>query len=250
MSFTRFSCFLTLGFFIVLRFSSAIAWADTEKGKRLVINISCLDRLYIGTRYTLEGRIQNISPWPKGLQVSTDSKGTIHLERNTCPDGGALNIVTASRMPIIITNAGNATMTIEPHLGAPVAVHVGNGPALLGNAEELDVFSNASGPITIPLLTTSARIHSIGSAVITIQRVQATALSIFLGGSSRFMMKKGHIKALEIISESSGDAFFHGESGVTALHVLGKGSITVDRVSGSVATERDGPGKIFYTSVP
>lgn len=239
----------TFGFFSLVHTTSHLAYADTKKGKRLVIDISCLDRLYIGTRSSLEGSIENITPWPNGLQISTDSKGTISLKRTTCPDGGFLNIVTAPQIPIIVQNAGNAAITIASHLEAPVAVHVGNGPALLGTAQELDVFSHASGPITIPLFTTSARIHSTGSAVITIQRVQATALFLFLGGTSRFIAKTGHIKALEIVSKSSKDAIFHGESGVTALYVLGKGNITVDTVNGSIATERDGPGKIFYTPI-
>lgn len=236
-------------FCVLVHATSHLAYADTKKGKRLVIDISCLDRLYIRTRSSLEGSIKNITPWPKGLQISTDSKGTISLKRTTCPDGGFLNIVTAPHMPIIVQNAGNASITIASHLEAPVAVRVGNGPALLGDAKELDVFSHASGPITIPLFTTSARIHATGSAVITIQRVQATALFLFLGGTSRFIAQTGQIKALEIVSKSSNDAVFHGKSGVTALYVLGKGNITVDTVNGSVATERDGPGKIYYTPI-
>lgn len=254
----------SFSFFTLVHATSHLAYADTkaktEKGKRLVINISCLHRLSIGTRSTLEGRIQIISPLPKGLQVSTDAKGTLHLNRTTCPAGEHsisngignedLALMTAPHMPIFVQNAGNASITIDPHLDAPVAVHVGNGAASLGDAEELDIFSNASGPITLPLLTTSARIRSIGSAVITIQHVKAKALFLILGGSSRFIAKTGKIKALEIISKSSGNAVFHGQSGVTALHVLSTGNITVDRVRGSLATERDGPGKIFYTSVP
>ena len=222
--------------------------AATQQGRQLDVDIACLDRLHIGVGHDLKDRIETTGPWPAGIQATTSADGTIHLTRPTCPTKPeTLDITTPSAMALSIRNAGNASMTLDDRTG-PAAVRVGNGPARLGRAEELDVLSEGTGAITIPLLDTSARIHSTGSADVTIEKADAKALALYLGGSSSFVMQTGHVQALEITSASTRDAVFHGESAITALHVLGKGSILVDRATGTLATERDGPGKILVNT--
>ncbi|KAA8392656.1 hypothetical protein FKW22_13370, partial [Acetobacter sp. DmW_125124] len=71
---------------------------------------------------------------------------------------------------------------------------------------------------------------------------------IYLGGSASFTTQQGKLEALEITSNSTADAVFHGETSVAALHVENAGNILVDKATGTLATERDGKGKIVVTS--
>ena len=135
-------------------------------------------------------------------------------------------------------------MTLDNRTGAVVG-HAGAGLTQLGTAETLDLISEATGQITIPTLPESARLRSTGSANITVNKANGTALSVYLGGASAFMAHSGKLKALEITSASTQDAIFHGETEVAALHVENSGSIIVDKASGTLATERDGPGQIL-----
>lgn len=221
----------------------------TVEGQRLEIALACAGTLSVHTDSELKNAVRG--HWPQNTTLTHQPDGTLRLTLETCPAPSAapqasatLDITTPADMPLAIEAPQAQGMTLDNRTG-PVVVHAGAGLTQLGTAETLDLISEATGQITIPTLPESARLRSTGSANITVNKANGTALSVYLGGASAFMAHSGKLKALEITSASTQDAIFHGETEVAALHVENSGSIIVDKASGTLATERDGPGQIL-----
>jgi hypothetical protein len=229
--------------------SSATAASAIVAAQRLEISLACPALLHVGTERGLERTMKG--HWPGNATVTREPDGTVRLSLETCPlpDAGSpapasVDVVTAPAMPLAIEAPQARGITLDDRTG-PVFVHTGSGHTRIGTAETLDLIADTAGQIDIPILPDSARIRSTGTAVITIGAARGTALSVYLGGASSFLARTGRLKALEITSASTKDALFHGQTEVAALHVESSGSIIVDKVSGTLATERDGPGHIL-----
>ncbi|MFT8655864.1 MAG: hypothetical protein ABF785_04135 [Acetobacter papayae] len=227
----------------------------TVEGQRLEIGLACPAILHIrtekGPKNTVRGH------WPDNTAITHQPDGTVRLAIEACatPDATAtktptsIDIATPPNMALAIEAPQASTVVVDNRSG-PVFLHTGPGLTQIGTAETLDLIADAAGTIDIPTLPDSARIRSTGTASITIGKANGTALSVYLGGASSFLARSGRLKALEITSASTKDAIFHGETGVAALHVESSGSIIVDKASGTVATERDGPGRILVNQPP
>lgn len=229
--------------------AAAPAPLTTVEGQRLEIALACAGTLSVHTESELQNAVRG--HWPENTTLTHQPDGTLRLTLETCPAPSAapqapatLDITTPADMPLAIEAPQAQGMTLDNRTG-PVFVHAGAGLTQLGTAETLDLISEATGQISIPTLPESARLRSTGSANITVNKAKGTALSVYLGGASAFMAHSGKLKALEITSASTQDAIFHGETEVAALHVENSGSIIVDKASGTLATERDGPGHIL-----
>lgn len=229
--------------------SPATAPFITVEGQRLEIGLACTAMLHIRTENGLKNAIRG--QWPASTTIIHQPDGTTRLTLESCPQPDAsgktatgLDITTPPDMPLAV-EAPQASEVVLDDRNGPVFLHTGPGLTQLGKAETLDLIADTAGTITIPNLPDSARIHATGSASITIDKAKGTALSVYLGGASTFLARSGRLKALEITSASTKDAIFHGETEVAALHVESSGSIIVDKASGTLATERDGPGHIL-----
>ncbi|GFE92827.1 hypothetical protein [Acetobacter persici] len=210
----------------------------------LVVHTPCLQSLHLLSN-SKQSEIAHIEgTTPQGITLAPSVEGTTTLTQHTCSHSGTLTVSVRPDVSLTIDDAGTTNITLEDRTG-PTFIHAGSGTLTLGKTGELGLFSDSSGPITISTLAESARIRSEQSAPVTITTIAAPALALYLGGSASFTAGAGHLKALEITSASTKDAVFHGVTDVGMFHVQRSGGISVDKVTGALATERDGSGKII-----
>lgn len=228
---------------------SATAPSAIVAAQRLEIGLACPALLHVRTESGLGKTMKG--HWPDNTTIARQPDGTVRLSLKTCtaPETGStapatVDVATTPDMPLAIEAPQARGITLDDRTG-PVFVQTGSGLTRIGTAKTLDLITDTAGQIDIPTLPDSARIRSTGTATITIGTARGTALSVYLGGASAFLARTGRLKALEITSTSIKDALFHGETEVAALHVESSGSIIVDKVSGTLASERDGPGRIL-----
>lgn len=215
-----------------------------EAATTLVIHTPCLQSLHILSDHKQSEPARIDGKRPDAITLKTAADGTTTLTQAGCTGSGALTVFVRPDISLTIDNAGKTNITMEDRTG-PTFIHAGSGTLQLGKTGELGILSESSGPISISTLAESARIRSEQSAPVTITTVAAPALALYLGGSASFTAKAGQLKALEITSASTKDAVFHGVTDVGLFHVQQRGGISVDKVTGPLATERDGSGKII-----
>lgn len=222
---------------------------EAEKNQSPTLNIaaSCLNSLHIRAQKGVTRPEPENGQWPTGIQLTANPDGSLSVTGQSCGADTNLTLTTSPNMPLVITSTGKASIQMDDRK-SPVFLQAGSGAVTLGRAAELNVVSDSTGAITIPVLADSARLRSTLSAPFNIGKVQAPALAVYIGGSAAFTAQQGTLEALEITSNSTADAVFHGETSVAALHVENAGNILVDKATGTLATERDGKGKIVVTS--
>nr|WP_025825318.1 hypothetical protein [Acetobacter persici] len=210
----------------------------------LVVHTPCLQNLHLlsNSKQSEIARIEGTTP--QDITLTPSVEGATTLTQHTCSHSGTLTVSVRPDVSLTIDDAGTTNITLADRTG-PTFIHAGSGTLNLGKTGELGLFSDSSGPITISTLAESARIRSEQSAPVTITTIAAPALALYLGGSASFTAGAGHLKALEITSASTKDAVFHGVTDVGMFHVQHSGGISVDKVTGALATERDGSGKII-----
>ncbi|WP_086653981.1 hypothetical protein [Acetobacter malorum] len=225
-------------------FLLSTAGGYAEAATTLLVHTPCLQNLHLVSNSKLAEAARIEGPIPPGVTLTTAANGETTLNQTTCPRSGTLTVSVRPDISLTIDDAGTTNITVADRTG-PTFIHAGSGTLMLGKTGELGLFSDSSGPITISTLAESARIRSEQSAPVTINTVAAPALALYLGGSASFTARGGQLKALEITSSSTGDAVFHGVTDVGMFHVEQSGGISVDKVTGPLATERDGSGKII-----
>ncbi|MBO1326000.1 hypothetical protein K2X14_13740 [Acetobacter sp. TBRC 12305] len=213
-------------------------------GQRVEISLVCPGSLDVSVRPGLDRQVDIQGPWPQGVSHGTDPDGTIRIAQRTCAGNTVLAVSTPPDMPLAINSTSAASLHVGDRKGTLSLLAGGTGPVQVGAVGGLDLGSTSSGPITIGAVTGSARVNATGSAPIEIGQVKADALMLSLGGTSSFVVRSGTLKALQITTASTHDAIFHGTTDLAALHVQAGGAIVVDRATGTLATERDGPGRI------
>lgn len=222
--------------------------ATNLKGRALVITAPCLSKLHITTSDTLPEAVLIDQPLPRGISATVGQDGTITVSQNGCTATASLTssltITTRPDLPLIIAEAGRSAVLLDDRTGT-VFIRAGSGPVEMGKAGELGLVSASTGPLTIRTLSDSARIRSEKAAPVTIRKITAPAIALYLGGSATFDGQAGHLQALEITSDSTGDAVMHGETDVGVFHIMSSGNIIVDKVGDTLATQRDGSGKII-----
>lgn len=218
--------------------------AAGQQSRGLVVHTPCLQNLHLLSNRSQSEMARAEGALPKDVTLTTAADGVTTLRQQTCPRSGTLTVSVRPDISLTIDDAGTTNITVADRTG-PTFIHAGSGSLTLGKTGELGLFSDSSGPITISTLAESARIRSEQSAPVTIHTVAAPALALYLGGSASFTANTGQLKALEITSSSTGDAVFHGVTDVGMFHVEQSGGISVDKVTGPLATERDGSGKII-----
>ncbi|WP_156478091.1 hypothetical protein [Acetobacter malorum] len=215
-----------------------------EAAPTLLVHTLCLQSLHLVSNGKLAEAAHVEDGAPLDISLTTAANGAVTLTQTTCTNSGTLTVSVRPDISLTIDDAGMTNITVADRTG-PTFIHAGSGTLTLGKTGELGLFSDSSGPITISTLAESARIRSEKSAPVTIHTVAAPALALYLGGSASFTANGGQLKALEITSSSTGDAVFHGVTEVGMFHVEQSGGISVDKVTGPLATERDGSGKII-----
>ncbi|GAN67939.1 hypothetical protein AA0473_2032 [Acetobacter orleanensis NRIC 0473] len=235
-----FCCLLSGGLFSA--FSGGVRCAEATT--TLVVHTPCLQSLHILSDHAQSEAARIDGKTPAAITLKTADNGATTLAQSRCTGADSLTVSVRPEISLTIDNAGTTNITMEDRTG-PTFIHAGSGTLKLGKTGELGLFSDSSGPITISTLADSARIRSEQSAPITITSIAAPALALYLGGSASFTASSGHLKALEITSASTKDAVFHGVTDVGLFHVQQSGGISVDKVTGALATERDGSGKII-----
>ncbi|MFE8873041.1 hypothetical protein ACE4RV_07720 [Acetobacter persici] len=210
----------------------------------LLIHTPCLQNLHLLSNGRQAEAAHIEGTLPREITLTTAENGTTTLTQHSCTRSGTLTVSLWPEISLTIDDAGTTNITLEDRTG-PTFIHAGSGTLTLGKTGELGLFSDSSGPISISTLAESARIRSEQSAPVTITTIAAPALALYLGGSASFTAGAGHLKALEITSASTKDAVFHGVTDVGMFHVQRSGGISVDKVTGALATERDGSGKII-----
>lgn len=218
--------------------------APPVKGPGLMVRTPCLQSLHIVSKAGQAEPVHLEPGFPADITRAIAPDGTITLAQKNCSRRGSLTVSTRPDIPLTIEDAGSTNIVVEDRTGT-VFIHAGSGTLALGRTGELGLVSQSSGPITISTLSDSARIRSEQSAPVTITRINAPALALYLGGSASFTAGSGQLQALEITSRSTGNAVFHGVTDVGLFHVEQSGAISVDKVTGALATERDGSGKII-----
>ena len=219
------------------------AHARTIPGQRVQVSAPCLDRLHIVTDRALSGAVAVQGTWPTGLQSTTAADGTITLAQAGCPGGQSLELHTPSAMPLAIDSPQATRILIDDRTG-PMSIQAGSGALDAGRTGAIDLATDSSGPIHIGTLAGSARLRSTTSAPITIDQTDAPALAVYLAGTAGLSAPSGTLKALDINNTGKGHASFGGTTGVAVLHVQGDGGISVHKATGTLATERDGKGRI------
>ncbi|GBR46915.1 hypothetical protein CSR02_13345 [Acetobacter pomorum] len=220
-----------------------------EKNALPTLNIAapCLNGLHIRAQKGITQPEPENGTWPAGIQLASNPDGSFSLTGQSCLADTNVTLTTPPTMPLVIISTGPTSIQVDDRK-SPVFLQAGSGAVTLGRTAELNVASDSTGTITIPVLADSARLRSTVSAPFNIGNVQAPALAVYLGGSASFTTQQGRLEALEITSNSTADAVFHGETSVAALHVENTGNILVDKATGTLATERDGKGKIVVTA--
>lgn len=218
--------------------------ASGQQNRGLLVHTPCLQSLHLVSNRLQSEMARAEGALPQDVTLITAPDGVTTLRQQTCTNSGTLTISVRPDISLTIDDAGTTNITVADRTG-PTFIHAGSGILTLGKTGELGLFSDSSGPITISTLAESARIRSEKSAPVTIHTVAAPALALYLGGSASFTANGGQLKALEITSSSTGDAVFHGVTEVGMFHVEQSGGISVDKVTGPLATERDGSGKII-----
>ncbi|MFT8675557.1 MAG: hypothetical protein ABF990_05925 [Acetobacter sp.] len=221
--------------------------ADAEttrlSGQRVEISLVCPGTLDVSASKGLDDQVDVSGTWPRGVTHDTAPDGTLYITQRTCEGDTALAVATPPDMPLAINSSGAASLHIGDRKGL-LSLQAGPGPVRIGTVGGLDLATNSSGPVSIGAVTGSARVAATGSAPIEIGRIKADALMLSLAGSAGFVAHTGTLKALQITNASTHDAVFHGTTDTAALHVQAGGSIVVDKATGILATERDGPGRI------
>nr|WP_298798902.1 hypothetical protein [uncultured Acetobacter sp.] len=236
---------LLTAFCLALSVCGGSAGAATSlKSRALVVHTPCLQSLHIVSNRNQSEVASIAGKMPQDITLATGADGVTTLSQNVCTQNGSLTVSTRPDVALTIDDAGSTNITVEDRTGT-VFVHAGSGAVALGKTGELGLFSASSGSINISTLAASARIRSEQSAPITIAHIAAPALALYLGGSASFNASSGQLKALEITSNSTGDAIFRGITDAGMFHVQQSGNISVDKVTGALATERDGSGKII-----
>ncbi|WP_406237686.1 hypothetical protein ACF3NX_10295 [Acetobacter orientalis] len=242
------ACLLAYGVLLVVAASGSVQAATTLKGEGLVINAPCLSTLHITANATQPSSVQIDQPLPAGISTSMGKDNVITLTQKNCtassPLAPPLTLSTRPELPLTIENAGRSAVVVDDRTGT-LFVQAGSAPVELGKSGELGLVSASTGPITIRTLADSARIRSEVAAPVTIKAITAPAIALYLGGKASFTAESGHLQALEITSASTQDALVHATTDVGVFHVQSSGNIIVDKVSGTLATERDGSGKII-----
>lgn len=224
--------------------SHAAVGATSLTGKALTISTPCLNHLHITTSDSLSDAVQITQPLPAGIKADVNKDHVVVISQQTCPLTGDLTITTQPSLPLTIENSGSTAITLDDRKGT-VFVRAGSAPFTMGRAAELGLVSDSTGPITITTLSDSARIRSTVSAPVTIKTITAPAIALYLGGSATFTGESGKLQALEITSASTGDAVLKGETDVGMFHSLSSGNIVIDKVTGTLAIQRDGSGKVI-----
>lgn len=219
------------------------ALARTIPGQRVQVSAPCLGSLHVVTDNTLSAAVDVQGAWPAGLQNTTAADGTITLSQAGCPVGQSLELHTPSAMPLAI-NSPQATRILIDDRNGPMSIHAGSGALDTGRTGQIDLATESSGPIHIGKLAGSARLRSTTSAPILVDQADAPALAVYLAGTASLNVPTGTLKALDINNAGTGNAYFGGTTEVAALHVQGDGSISVRKATGTLATERDGKGRI------
>ncbi|WP_140329625.1 hypothetical protein [Acetobacter tropicalis] len=241
------SCAALIGPFLALYSSPAHAAVDLD-GKGVSISTPCLSNLHVAASTAIHGAVQLPDTLPPGVTAKIGPDNVVYITQANCtaatPLASALTLTTRPSTPLTIDNAGRTAVLLDDRKST-VFIRAGSAPVEMGKAGELGLVSASTGPITIRTLSDSARIRSETAAPITIRAITAPALALYLGGSATLTAQSGHLQALEITSASTGDAVMHGDTDVGVFHVMSSGSIIVNKVSGTLATERDGSGKII-----
>ncbi|GAA09738.1 hypothetical protein ATPR_2742 [Acetobacter tropicalis NBRC 101654] len=217
-------------------------------GKGVSISTPCLTRLHVAASTDIHGAAQLPDVLPSGVTATVGKDNVIYITQTNCtaatPLASALTVTTRPTTPLTIDNADRTAVLLDDRKST-VFIRAGSAPVEMGKAGELGLVSTSTGPITIRILSDSARIRSETAAPVTIRAITAPALALYLGGSATFTAQSGHLQALEITSASTGNAVMHGTTDVGVFHVMSSGSIIVDKVGDTLATERDGSGKII-----
>ncbi|CEF56845.1 hypothetical protein [Acetobacter ghanensis] len=219
------------------------AFAHEIPGKRVQVSAPCLSALHVVADKTVSAAINIPGEQPAGLQSATAPDGTITLTQAGCPSGQSLELHTPPAMPVAIDSPQATRIVIDDRTGL-LSIHSGSGAIDVGKSGPIDLASESSGPISISTLVSSARLRSTSSAPIAIQQVNAPALAVYLAGTASLTAPSGTLKALDINNAGTGNATFGGTTVVAALHVQNTGNISVRKATGTVATERDGRGRI------
>lgn len=219
------------------------ALAREIPGQRVQVSAPCLNTLHVVTDKALSRSVDVQGNWPTGLQNTTAPDGTITLTQTNGPCGQTLELHTPSSMPVAIDSPQGTRIVIDDRSG-PLSIQSGAGAIDIGRTGPIDLASDSSGPITIGKLTGSARLRSTVSAPIVVHQANAPALAVYLAGTASLDVPTGTLKALDINNAGKGDASYGGTTEVAALHVQSEGNIRVRKATGTLATERDGKGRI------
>ena len=232
-------------FFLALIFcvASPARAAQPLYGKNLIVSAPCLSALHITTSATLRSDAEPEHPVPAGVTITTDPKtSSIVIIQKECA-AQPLTIKTRPELPLTLDNTGKTPVTLDDR-SSTVFIKAGSAPLEMGRAGELGLIATG-GPVTIRTLSASARIREEASATLTINEVAAPALALYLGDQSSFLAKAGHLQALEVTSASTKNAVFHITTEIGIFRTVSEGDIVVDRVSGTLATERGSSGRIM-----
>lgn len=226
------------------------ALGRTIPGQRVQVSAPCLGSLHVVSDNTLSAAVDVQGAWPAELHNTTAADGTITLSQTGCAaTGQSLELHTPSAMPLAIDSPQATRIVIDDRSG-PMSIHAGSGALDTGRTGQIDLATDSSGPIHIGRLTGSARLRSTTSAPILVDQADAPALAVYLAGTASLNVPAGTLKALDINNAGAGNAYFGGTTEVAALHVQGSGSISVRKATGTLATERDGKGRINVNLLP
>lgn len=227
---------------------------------RLQIDAPCLEHIEIlNTKKTPKHLYQiesnNISSFDIGLM---DAR-TVVIKQKSCrnaddlrkqhlqPD--SLTLLIPTDVSIAINAPYKTNMHIEPHTGY-LSLLSQNGDVVIDECRQLNLATGGYGHISVKKLLGEATLSGSGEAKTTIDFINSPALSANLNQKSSLFVNKGHLKAIAIETASSSDIHYDGNVNFAWVHLLGAGNVFVNQISGAVAAQRDGYGKLDVLRPP
>ncbi|HLZ67383.1 MAG TPA: DUF2807 domain-containing protein [Aliidongia sp.] len=225
---------------------------QTLDGKRLDIEVTCVDRVEIQPQAGLAGKVtveahSDRDGELKDFVFAGGETASVSRKRQVCTSDGpkvTVSVRVPAGMPLDIKSGGSTDYTIGA-VGGPLDAHLAGAGNLKAEAVS-DLYLTIAGFSNARLsqVTGATDIRIAGSGDVKIGSATMPSLKIDVRGSGNVQVDQGQIGTLDAGVTGSGNLNIKAVVKDANLSSVGSGDIQVAKVTGSLQTNKAGSGSI------
>jgi hypothetical protein len=228
---------------------------QTLDGKRLSVDVTCVDTVEIQPQAELAGKVtveasSTVDGELKDFVFTGGDAASVTRPHHHCTRVGdegpkvTVAIRVPAAMPIEIKAAGSTNFIIGP-VGGPLAAHLaGSGSIEAESVTDLQLSVSGSGDTAFAQVTGTGDVQIAGSGSMKIASAAMASLKLELSGSGNVGIDQGKIAKLAAAIAGSGDLRIRADVQDADLSAVGSGNIDIAKISGALASRKTSSGSI------